>query len=106
MRAMKIFCFLVLAIGFSLPAAAAQLDDSGNDFLQECAAINKEDDSPSTIDMVKNHACVTYVLGVEQGVMVENSRFTGKPVPFKVPNTVSRLQTARLVQKYVSDNPQ
>jgi hypothetical protein len=101
-------------LALSVPAFSANhLYDSGNDFLSECSALERANDSNLThLDMAKNVQCLSYVQGSIDGAFYENARIgmTGKakapPLPYCLPEDVSGIQLARVVLKYVRNNPE
>jgi hypothetical protein len=105
---LMVFCTL------SIPAFSAnRLYDSGNNFLSECSALDRANDSNLTnVEMAKNMQCLSYVEGLIDGAFYESVRTLadGKlkvdSLPFCRPEGVSNLQLIRVALKYVRDNPE
>ena len=106
--ALVVFCTL------SIPAFSINhLYDSGNDFLSECSALDKEASLTSS-EMFKNVQCISYTRGLIDGSIHENARinFESKiklplpPFPFCLPDDAKDLQVGRVVLKYIRDNPE
>jgi hypothetical protein len=110
---MKTCAFLVVFCALSVPAFSANhLYDTGNEFLSECSAVDRANDSNLTlVEKANIMQCLSYVQGVIDGVVYENTRvgMTGNskapPLPC-APGDVSRLQLVRVALKYVRDNPE
>jgi hypothetical protein len=83
---------------------------SGNSFLRDCSVVNKEKTAPA--EDTESVACLLYVGGVMQGAELGSgvTRFEAKPMAlpklFCRPENVEMLQLARIVLKYIRENPE
>src|SRR6266853_1034281 len=108
---MKPCVVLVFFCTLSIPAFADPLEKSGNDFLAECSAMDKES-GLTNIEMAKNMTCISYIQGLIDGVTYEiasthvDNKKQAKPFPFCSPESVGNMQLLRVALKYVRDNPE
>ena len=90
---------------------ANPLDRSGNDFLAECSALDK-DSGLTNIEMAKNMTCLTYIQGLIDGATYEiasmqvENKTKAQPFSFCRPGGVGNMQLLRIALKYVRDNPE
>jgi hypothetical protein len=99
-------------------ARAQTIDASGNEFLNKCSVIEKSADvqmsNLSDIEIVQADLCIYYLRGVADGVQAEKAflqELSGAnkfkyPVPSCVPDGVKVDQIARIVLKYIRNNPE
>ena len=103
--ALVVFCTL------SIPAFSINhLYDSGNDFLSECSALDKEA-SLTRSEMFKNVQCISYTRGLITALPRDaRINFESKiklplpPFQFCLPDDAKDLQVGRVVLKYIRDN--
>lgn len=85
-------------------------DTTGNAFLRECSALDKE--SPTPLDAVKMSLCGAYVkgfvVGVDYGLGYVDGMTGMKPLvaPFCLPKGVEVGQMVRVVSKYIRAHPE
>ncbi len=111
---MRFLLALLMLSVLSDLATAAQLDESGNVFIEECSAYEKATSDMSnltTIEILKTTKCGVYLTGVIDGVKIERSWLGGGdeakyPVPFCLPPEVPMGQVLRITLKYIRNNPE
>jgi hypothetical protein len=87
-----------------LLSGLAFAQQTGNEFLQECAAIEKS--STTDTDKLKSTFCAGYVSGVLDGIMVGSGlNHDHEPEPFCMPSEVTTGQAVRVVLKFIRDHP-
>ena len=107
---MKACVALVVLCTLSIPAFANPLDRSGNDFLAECSALDR-DSGLTNIEMAKNMQCLSYIQGLIDGATYEiatqvEDKKQAHTFPFCRPEGVGNMQLLRVALKYVRDNPE
>ena len=105
-----LFALLMLSVLSNL-ADAAQLDESGNVFLEKCTAFEKANSDTTTKELLEVNQCLAYLRGVMDGVEVERRWLGGGdeakyPLPFCIPPDVSTGQILRITLKYIRNNPE
>jgi hypothetical protein len=102
--------FLVCSSGSAGQKSTAEQPDisrSGSDFLRVCSSIDKEwNRNPARI--YNDATCLGWVEGFADGFTVHEELLS---VPDKdrmvcVPHEVTTVQTARVIKKYIADNPE
>jgi len=95
----------VLLLCALLPAqTATDIFDSGNTFLNHCAAINNLPNINKTeeVDIV---ACIGYIRGFGDGVGAQWGIKPDQPMPYCPPQTGTSAQAVRVVLQYIKDHP-
>ena len=105
LRLIALFSLLAVPLSAQTPEFP---EDSGNSFLRICSAVEKENRTQTESENVM--ACLAYVSGFGDGVLVERSFARvnmGRKVsaPFCRPSGVEKGQIIRVVLKHIRDNP-
>lgn len=106
-----LFLFFVLSTSvFAQPQET--VETSGNAFLRICSVVERENDRKhlSSDQTMALMACLNYVNGFTNGVdaemrFVKNATKQSTHAPFCLPESVKEIQMARVVLKYIRDNP-
>jgi hypothetical protein len=112
---MRDACLLLVVLTFCVAAVSVraqeteQLWDSGNAFLRTCHAADKSADEMTTSELCNVNHCLSFLDGLEEGVLLEMdlSRASGHPLlfPYCVTLGVTKEQPFRILLKYIRDNP-
>jgi ribosomal protein S26 len=105
--ALVVICFLVT------PALAADekrplLEESGNAFVHECSAVEKEDRDISAMDRAILISCFTYIQGFSDGAIFA-FEYTTSNQYVKPPYCAEGVQAAQIVKvvlKYIREHPE
>ena len=109
---MKDLLLLALFSLLCLPSFA-EIDEtfetSGNSFVRQCSAIDKE--TQTAAEAVNAAQCIAYVMGLDFGLRYERSyaeAVTGRKLREKycIPGDVENGQLVRVVLKYIRSHPE
>lgn len=113
MRLLSLFgllaVFFVCSSGSAGPKSAAEQPDiskSGREFLEACSKVGSEGSS-DPVRVYNDAACLGWVEGFEDGFTV-HEELLGVPAKDRMaclPHGATAIQTARVIQKYIADNP-
>jgi len=114
MRSISILALLTVCFvcspgsdGQKLTAGQPDISRSGSNFLEACSSIESEVNR-SSVRIYNDAACLGWVEGFTDGFMVHEELLS---VPRRdrmacVPHGVTSIQTARVIKKYLADNPE
>jgi Rap1a immunity proteins len=100
---------MVLAMLLSLIARAQSatetLQESGNAFLRQCSAVEKDRDL-NTADKAHQMSCAAYVSGFAEGVAFASDSLQPKTPVYCPSEGIEAGQLVRIVLKYIRDYPE
>lgn len=114
MRLLSIFALLAVCImcspgsdGQKPIAGQPDISRSGSNFLEACSSIDSEGNR-SSVRIYNDATCLGWVEGFEDGFTVHDELLS---VPEKdrmvcMPRGVTTIQIARIIKKYIADNPE
>ena len=96
------------------PIQAQPLWESGNAFLQHCAASLQKADQPNTqsdSELFEGIACSGFLRGLEEGVsfgvqFAEANTKSASPQPWCMPENGTSVQAGRVLVKYIQAHPE
>lgn len=108
-------CLLVMAL-MCLAAVHLQAQtkvenpwDSGNAFLRLCHAMDKPAEEMTDTEVSRGNRCISYLVGIEDGIWLQADLSRGpghaELLAYCVDPKVEHLQPARILLKYIRDNP-
>jgi hypothetical protein len=101
--------FFLCSSGDAGPKSTAEQPDigrSGRDFLEACSKVGSERSS-DPVQAYNDAACLGWVAGFADGFTV-HEELLGVPAKDRMaclPRGVTAIQTARVIRKYIADNP-
>ena len=109
----KLLLLVLISIVLSLVGVAdgETLYESGNAFVRQCAAVEKNDSELTPLDVTYVMACYAYVVGIVNGVEAEQHYATASlqadvGTPYCLPvDQIESAQAVRITLKYIRDNP-
>jgi hypothetical protein len=100
---------LTLMCFAAVPVRGQQVSRSGNAFLQECSVVDKPVNDLKSSELLREDVCLSYVVGLLDGVSLEislsRSPDHSELFPFCVSEEVRNGELVRILLKYIRANP-